>query len=139
MELGGKALLRLLEQRLDGPILYRVERLDLTLALHDESQRNRLHASRRDPLLDRLPEYGTRLITHEPVQDPASLLSFDLLLINHAGLLDGTLHRVLRDLVKEHAADGNWCGSLLGPDLERHVRRNRLALAVRIGGDQHFA
>ena len=139
MELRGEALPRLLEQRLDGPVLDRLERADLPLALDDEPQRDGLHATRRDALLDRLPEDGAGLVADEPVEHAPRLLRLDLLVVDVARLLDGVLDGVLRDLVEEHATHGHVGRAALRPDLLRHVPRDRLTLAIRIGGDEHFA
>ena len=49
------------------------------------------------------------------------------------------LHRVLRDLVKEHATDRERRRAALRRDLRRHVLRDRLAFAIRIGRDEDFA
>ena len=105
VQLGGELLAVLLEQRLDGPVLDRLERADLALALDDEPQRDRLHAARRESLLHGLPEDRARLVADEPIEHAARLLRFDLLAVDLAGVLDRALHRVLRDLVKEHAPD----------------------------------
>jgi hypothetical protein len=40
------------EDRLDRPVLARGERLDLALALHDQTDRDRLHATGRQPAAD---------------------------------------------------------------------------------------
>ena len=93
--------------RLDGPVLDRVERADLALALHDEPQRDGLHSTRGDALLDRLPEHRTGLVTHETIQHATRLLRFHLLVVDLARLLNGELHGVLRDLMKEHAPNGH--------------------------------
>ncbi len=55
VELGREALLGLLEKRLDGPVLHRLERTDFALALDDESERHGLYAAGGEPLLDGLP------------------------------------------------------------------------------------
>ena len=128
----------LLQQRLDRPVLDRLERANLPLALDDQPQRDGLHASGRQSLLHRLPEHRARLVAHEAVEHAARLLRLDLLAVDLAGVQDRALHRVLRDLVKEHAANGNARRAALRRDLRRDVLRDRLALAIRIGGDQHF-
>ena len=67
VELRGEALPRLLQQRLDGPVLDGPERADLALTLDDEPQRHGLHAAGRDALLHRLPEHWARLVADEAV------------------------------------------------------------------------
>ena len=46
MQLRRELLLVLLEQRLDGPVLDRLERADLALSLHQEAERDSLHPPR---------------------------------------------------------------------------------------------
>ena len=139
MELGGEPLPRLLQQRLDGPVLDRLEGADLPLALDDEPQRDGLHATRRDPLLHRLPEHGARLVADETIQNAPRLLRLDLLVVDLAGLLDGVLDGVLGDLVEQDATHRHRRRAALGPDLLGDVPGDRLSLAIRVGGDEDFA
>src|SRR6185503_12656934 len=74
MELRGELLVLLLQQRLDGPILDRLERANLALALDDESKRDRLDATGRESLFHRLPQHWTRFVAHEPVEHASRLL-----------------------------------------------------------------
>ena len=105
MELRRELLAVLLQQRLDRPVLDRLERANLALALDDQAQRDGLHATRREALLDRLPEHRARLVADETIEHATRLLRFDLLAVDDAGVQDRALNRVLRDLVKEHAPD----------------------------------
>ena len=107
MELGGELLLVLLEQRLDGPVLDRLERANLPLALDDEAQRDGLHATGGESLLHGLPEHRTRLVADETIEHATRLLRFDLLAVDDAGVQDGALNGVFRDLVEQHAPDRN--------------------------------
>jgi hypothetical protein len=138
VQLGREALTGLLEERLHRPVLHGLERADLPLALHDEPQGDGLHATGRDALLHRLPEHRTGLVPNQTVQNPSGLLGLDLLVINFPGLLDGEVHRVLGDLVEEHAPHGDAGLAALGPDLLRHVPRDGLSFAIGVGGDEHF-
>jgi hypothetical protein len=61
VELRGEPLSRLLEQRLDRPVLDRLEGADLPLALDDEPQRDGLHATRRDPFFTVFQSTGLAL------------------------------------------------------------------------------
>ena len=105
MELGGELLAVLLEQRLDGPVLDRLERANLALALDDEPQRDGLHAAGGESLLHGLPQHRARLVADEAIEHATRLLRLDLLAVDLAGVQDRALHGVLRDLVKEHAPD----------------------------------
>jgi hypothetical protein len=139
MELRGEPLSRLLEQRLDGPVLDRLESADLPLALDDEPQRDGLYATRGDPLLHRLPEHGAGLVADEPVEHASRLLGLDFLVVDRTRLQDGVLDRVLRDLVEEDPTHGDDRCTALRADLLGHVPGDRLSLAIRVGGDEHFA
>src|SRR5262245_12554532 len=101
MQLRRELLLTLLELRLDGPILDRLERANLSLAFNDESQRNCLNATRGNPFLDRLPENGARLVADESIEHPSRLLCFDFSFVDLPSIRDRTLHGVFRDLMKE--------------------------------------
>ena len=61
MQLGREALAVLLEQRLDGPVLDRLERADLPLALDDQPQRDGLHAAGGEPFLTVFQRIGLAL------------------------------------------------------------------------------
>ena len=130
----------LLEQRLDRPVLDRLERADLALALDDQSQRDRLHAAGGQSLLDGLPEHRARLVADEAIEHAPRLLRLDLLLVDLARRSRSRCCTAsLRDLVKEHALDRNGRRAALRLDLRRDVRRDRLAFAIRVGRDEDFA
>src|SRR5690606_41955262 len=54
---GGERLRRVRALGLDGPVLARLERLDLLLALDDHAQRRRLHAAGGQAGLDLAPQH----------------------------------------------------------------------------------
>ena len=86
MEFGGELLPILLEQRLDGPVLDRLERANLALTLDEQPQRNGLHAPGGDPLLHCFPEDGTRLVADQTIEHATRLLGVDFALIDFAGV-----------------------------------------------------
>ena len=61
MQLGRELLPVLLEQRFDGPVLDRLERADLALALDDEPQRDGLHAAGGQPFFTVFQSTGLAL------------------------------------------------------------------------------
>ena len=60
-QLGAEGLSFLLGIGLDGPVLARLERLDLVLALADQAQRRTLHATRPTARADLFHSSGDRL------------------------------------------------------------------------------
>src|SRR5206468_12517210 len=102
MELRGELLAVLLEERFDGPVFDRLESADLALALDEQPQRHGLHATGGYPFLYGLPEDGTRLVSHESVEDATRLLRVNFSLVDLAGILDRSLNSVASDLVKEN-------------------------------------
>ena len=136
VKLRGELLLVFFQQRLDRPVLDRLERADLALALDEQPKRDSLHASGRDPLLHGLPEDRAGLVADESIENPARLLRIDLALVDLSGVGDRELHRIARDLVKENAPDRR---AVLRFDLLRDVPRDRFALAIRIGRQKDLA
>ena len=65
------------EDPLEVPVGDLDERDPLALALDDQPGRDRLHAPRREPLRDLLPEHRRDLVAVEAVEDPPGLLRVD--------------------------------------------------------------
>src|SRR5579875_3063686 len=122
------AWLAALELGLDGPVLLRREGLDRPFALADDAHGHRLHAPRREPAPHLLPEERRELVAHEPVEDAARLLRVDQVLVDGTGVLERFQHRLLRDLVEEHAVHV----APPSPEPLGDVPRDRLALAVGV-------
>ena len=117
----------------DVPVRRGDELHPLALALDHEPRRDRLHATGGEARGDLHPEDGRDLVAVEPVEDPARLLRVDEVGVDLAGLAEGALDRILRDLVEHHPLDGN-----LGvQDLEQ-VPGDRLALAVFVRREQEL-
>ena len=81
-ERGLEGLAVLGAERLDGPVLLRLERADLALALDDEPERDGLHAAGGESGLDAVPEDRARLVADEPVEDAAGLLRVHLAVVD---------------------------------------------------------
>lgn len=125
-----------LHQRFDGPVLHRLERIDLALTLDEQSQRDCLHATGGDSLLYGLPENRACLVSDEAVEHSPRLLRVNLALIDLAGAGDGGLHRFLRYLVEKHALHRR---AIFSSYLSGDVPCYRLALTVRIRRQQNLA
>ena len=61
VQLRGERLPVLLERGRHRPVLHRLERADLALALHDQPERDRLHAAGREPFLTVFQSSGLAL------------------------------------------------------------------------------
>src|SRR4029077_5810249 len=61
----------------DGPVLERIERLDLLFALADHAQRRALHPAGRKPAAHFLPQQRRQVEAHQIVERAARLLSVD--------------------------------------------------------------
>ncbi len=133
VQLGVERLRALLELRGDRPVLLRAECADLALALDDHAERHGLHATGREPFLYRLPEQRRSLVSDESIEKTARLLGVDELLVDVSRAIDRGAHRVLGDLVEEDATDRR---PALPADLFGDVPADRLAFAIRVGGDE---
>lgn len=117
----------------DAEIFLGAERLDLVLALHDQTGCHRLHAACRQRRLDLFPQHGRKLKTHYAVEHAARLLRVDQIQVYFARMLYGVLDGRAGDLV-EHNAVG-----VLGLEFQHleQVPRYGLSLAVLIGSQPH--
>ena len=119
-------------ERLDGPVLLRLEGADLPLPLHDEPERHGLDPAGGETGLDRAPEDGARLVADQPIENPAGLLGLDLLLVDGGGAVHGRHDRVAGDLLEQHPVHRHPLGRR---DLVGDVPGDRLAFAVGVGGE----
>ncbi len=89
----------------DGPVFLGLENLDLHLALDDDAQAYRLHATCGTGTGQFAPKNGREIETHQIVQGAAGKIGFDQILID----LPRVLHRLgdggFGDGVEDHAAD----------------------------------
>ena len=100
--------LRARQVRIDGPVFFLLERLDLALALDDQPQRHGLHASGGKPAADFVPKQRRDLVTHKAVEHAACLLRVDQVAIDVARMLEGFLHGLLGDFVEGDALNAWW-------------------------------
>ena len=91
------------EQRVEQPVLLRLEGADLVFAVDHDARGHRLHAAGGQAGLDLAPEQRTELIAHDAVENAARLLRVDQILIDLARVLDALGDDLFRDLVERHA------------------------------------
>ena len=96
--------LRLAQLESDGPVLVRLEGLDLLLAVADQAHRHRLDAASREALAHLAPEERRQLVTDDAVEHAARLLRVYLIEVDRARVLDRLLDGRLRDFVEDDAA-----------------------------------
>ena len=97
--------LPLRELERDGEVRDGAEALPLRLALHDDPERHRLDAPRREAPPDLLPEEVGDLVADEPVDDPARLLRGDPVRVDLARARDRLLDGAPGDLVELGAVE----------------------------------
>ena len=118
------------EGRGQAPVLGGDERHSLALPLHDDAGGDALHAARRQPRLDLLPQHRRHFVAVEPVQDASRLLGVDQPAVDVARRLDCRPDRRSGDLVEHHPLHVDPLGRL------QHLLQvpgNRLSLAVLVG------
>ncbi len=115
-----------------GPVLARLEVLDLDLALDDQAQGRALHAAGREPAADLLPEERRKVEADEVVEGAARLLRVHELHRDVAGVLHRVLHGALGDLVEHHPLERLVLERALGLQDLGQVPGDGLAFAVRV-------
>ena len=88
--------------RVQGPVLLRLEGVDLPVPVVHHPGGDGLHPSGGEAPLDLLPHHRGDLIAHQPVQDAPGLLGVHQVLVDVPGGPDALQHHVLRDLVEGH-------------------------------------
>ena len=123
-----KRVLSLFQLRLDGPVFLRLERLDLTLPITDQTHGHGLYASGGQPLSHLAPEERRELVADDAVEHTPRLLRVHLLHADRTRVPHRLLNRRLRNLMENNAA------VLLGinPENKRQMPCNRLPLAVGV-------
>ena len=118
------------EESLDVPVVRRAEAHPGPLALDHQPGGHGLHAARRQPRHDLLPQHRADLVAVQPVEDAPGLLRIDQVGVDVPRVLHRAPDRLGRDLVEDHPPDRH-------PRLERldQVPGDRLALAVLIRGE----
>ena len=113
------------------PVLFGRELLDLVLAVDDQLQGDRLHASRAQAAPHLVPQERADLVADEPVEHAARALRRNHLLVDRARMVERLLHRPLRDFVEREAVDF----LPLASELLREVPADRFAFTVGVGRD----
>ena len=109
------------------------------LALADQAQRHRLHAAGRAAARQLAPQHGREGEAHEIIERAARHIGVDQRLVEFARMGDGVKHRLLGDGVEGDALHVDPVERLPGLEHVPHVPGNRLALAVRVGGEVELA
>ena len=130
---GGKALVAGAQRGIHVPVFLGLEVLDLLLAVIDQPHRHALDTARRQAPAHLPPQEGAELIAHQTVEDAASLLGVEQVLINGTGIGHALLHALFGDLVKGHAV------GLVGvqPQDIGQMPADGFALTVRVGCQQN--
>ena len=123
------------ELAVDGPVFARLEGFDLGLALADHPQRHRLHPSRRTAARQLAPQHRRQGVAHQVIERPAGEVGFDQRFVEVARVGHGLEHGVAGDLVEHHPLDLDAAQRPALFEKLHHVPRDRLALAVRVGGE----
>ena len=109
--------------------------LNLTLAIADQLQRDRLHASGAQAAADLVPEERADLVADQAVEHATRLLRVDHLLVDLRRMFERAEHALLGDLVEHQAAD---LLPIAAAELLGEMPADRLAFAVRVGRDENL-
>ena len=124
---------------LDRPVFAGAEGFDLHLALDDQAQRHRLHPPGRAGARQFAPQHRRQGEPDQVVQRPARQIGVDQFHVDVARMRHRLGDGAARDGVENDAPD---LGGLLhrAPLAQRlqQVPRDRLALAVRVGGEDQL-
>ena len=123
------------ELAVDGPVFLRLEGFDLGLALADHPQRHRLNPSRRTAARQFAPQHRRQGEADQVVERAACKIGLDQSLVELARVFEGVEHGVAGDLVEYHPLDLDPVEHLAALQDLHDVPRDRLALAVRVGGE----
>ena len=130
---GIEGLHRMRALRRDRPVLLRLERLDLFLALDDQAQRRRLHTAGGQPGLDLAPQHRAEVEADQVIERAPRLLRIDQIKLQFARMRDCFLDRLRRDFGEHHPVQrASFEQAALAQDLA-DVPADRLALAIQVG------
>ncbi len=118
----------------DRPIFLGDEFLDFQLAVAHQPQCDRLHAAGRACARQFAPEHRREREADQIIQRAARQIGIDQRIVDGARMLHGLGHRLFGDGVEDDALDRLAFQRLLFVKRFQHVPGNRLAFAVRVGG-----
>ena len=118
----------------DRPVFLGDEFLDLEFAVADQPQRDRLHAAGRAGARQLAPQHRREREADQIVERAAGEIGIDQRAVDRARMLHRLGHRLLGDGVEHDALDRLVLQRLLFLQHFQHVPGDRLALAVRVGG-----
>ena len=121
--------------RLHGPVFLRNEGLDLGLARADEAQRHRLHPPGRPAARRLAPHQRRQPVADQVVERTARLLRLHQVHVQAARARHRRAHPLGRDLAEGDPLDRLVSERILLPQPGQHLPGDRLALAVRVGGE----
>ena len=135
---GGEGRVRLRSQMGDDrPIFARNEPFDLELAVADDAQGDRLHPPRRARARQLAPQDRRQGEADQIVERAARPVGVDQGLVDLARMAHRLLDRVLGHRVEHHPIDALVLEQLLALEDFMDVPGDRLALAVRVGRQDH--
>ncbi len=117
-----------------APVFLRLERFDLALPVDNDAQRHRLHPPRALGAGQPPPQHRRKREAIEIVERAAGEIGVDQRLVEFAWAAHRLGHRLLGDGVEGDALDIGGQRLLLRQQLA-HVPRNRLPLAIGVGGE----
>ena len=123
------------QMRQDRPILFRFELLDLGFPVADQPQRDRLDAARRAGARQLAPKHWRQGEANQIVERAAREIGIDQRRVDVARIGDRIEHRILRDRVEDDALDRLVLDRLFLAEHLKHMPGDRLALAVRVRGE----
>ena len=129
----GKLLALARQLRFQVPVGAGPERTPGFLPFDDQPDGDALDAPGAESGLHLLPQHRRQRVAVEPIDDAPALLRPDQALVDVAGMREGVVDRLFRDLVELDPADGD-----LGLEDLAQVPGDRLAFAVGVGRQQHF-
>ena len=119
---------------LHAPVFLALESLDLGLALDDQAQGHRLHASGRTRARQLAPQDRREGEAHQVIQRAAGQIGVHQLHVDVARMLHRLRDGRLGDGVEHHTLDLGVLHGLLAVKHLQHVPGDGFAFAVRVGG-----
>ena len=121
------------EQRVDVPILVGLEIFNFNFPVADQAHSHTLHAACGQALADLAPQKRAELVAHQAIQLAPGLLGVEQVNVDGAGVGHALLDAFFGDFIKGHAVGRGR----IQPQNVRQVPADGLALAVRVGCQQH--